>query len=61
MLGGEQYAEGQILEHAEVENDSLAQFNLHADSVYMVNVRPVEPFNVFASGDGNDKAYVWRV
>ena len=39
----------------------MAQFNEHRDSVYCVDGLPVAPFNVFVSGDGADKAYVWRV
>ena len=42
-------------------NDSVAQFDDHKDSVYCVDSLPVAPFNVFASGDGADKAYVWRL
>jgi hypothetical protein len=26
-----------------------------------VAVRPIAPFDTFASGDGNDKAYVWKL
>ena len=39
----------------------MAQFNDHHDSVYCVDTLPVAPFNVFVSGDGDDKAFVWRL
>ena len=42
-------------------NDSVAQFNDHRDSIYCVDSLPAAPFNVFVSGDGADKAYVWRL
>jgi len=29
--------------------------------VYCIDQLPVEPFDVFVSGDGDDKCYVWRM
>ena len=34
---------------------------MHSDSVFSVAVVPREPFNVFVSGDCNDKCYVWKI
>lgn len=42
-------------------NDSVAQFNDHKDSIYCIDSLPVAPFNILVSGDGADKAYVWRL
>ena len=39
----------------------MAQFNDHHDSVYCVDAIPVAPFNIIVSGDGADKAYVWKI
>ena len=58
---GEEYMDGQVIQLTAERNDSVAQFNDHRDSVYCVDGLPVAPFNVFVSGDGADKAYVWRV
>ena len=44
-----------------MKNDCIAQFKGHKDSVYCVTCRPVEPYDVYASGDGADKAIVWQV
>ena len=54
---------GEMGEHAEIDltNDSVAQFNGHADAIFNVNVRPVAPFDTFSSGDSSDKAYIWKI
>lgn len=44
------------------QNDSIAQFNEHHDSVYCVDSRLFsDGSRLFASGDGADKAYVWKI
>lgn len=44
------------------QNDSVAQFNDHHDSVYCVDSRPSEDgATLLVSGDGADKAYVWKI
>ena len=58
---GDEYEDGQVLQLTAERNDSLAQFNEHHDSVYCVDSLPVAPFDLMVSGDGADKAYVWRL
>eukprot|EP00347_Sterkiella_histriomuscorum_P007048 403350447 len=55
------YQDGQILAQEIIQDDSIIQFNAHKDSVYAINVVPREPYNMFISGDCNDKAYVWKI
>jgi hypothetical protein len=33
----------------------------HKDSVFSINVVPREPYNMFVSGDCDDKCLVWKV
>ena len=58
---GAEYMDGEVLQLTAERNDSIAQFNDHKDSVYCIDTLPVAPYNLFASGDGNDKAYIWRL
>jgi len=58
---GDEYEDGHVLQLTAERNDSIAQFNDHHDSVYCIDTLPVAPFNLFASGDGADKAYIWRL
>jgi hypothetical protein len=37
------------------------KFAEHKDSVFCINYVPKEPYNMFISGDCNDKAYVWKI
>ena len=62
-LGDEEmYLEGQILDEMQVENDSICQLQqVHMDHVYCVAQLPLQPFNTFVSGDGDDKCYVWTI
>ena len=55
------YDDGQILAQEIIQDDSIIQFNAHKDSVFCVAVVPHEPFNMFISGDCNDKCYVWKI
>ena len=57
------YNDGDIIQGiGEVPNDSTCQLNLvHQDHVYCITAIPVEPYNSFLSGDGNDKVYQWQV
>lgn len=57
----EMYGEGEVIAQGEFKSDSIGSFFEHKDSVYCVNVLPREPFNIFVSGDGNDKALAWRL
>ena len=43
------------------QDDSLCKFTNHGDSVYCVDIYPIKPHNIFVSGDGKDKAYVWQI
>ena len=58
---GDEYADGHVLQLTAERNDQVAQFDDHKDAVYCIDSLPVAPFNVFASGDGADKAYIWRL
>ena len=58
---GEEFEDGQVLQLTAERNDSIAQFNDHRDSIYCVDSLPVAPYNLFVSGDGDDKAFVWRL
>ena len=58
---GEEYEDGQVLQLTAERNDSVAQFDEHHDSIYCVDTLPVAPFNLIATGDGADKAFVWRL
>lgn len=58
---GDEYADGEVLQLTAERSDQVAAFNDHHDSVYCVDSLPVAPFNILASGDGADKAYVWRI
>ena len=55
------YEDGQVIQLTAERNDSVAQFDDHRDSVYAVDSLPVAPFNLIASGDGDDKAFIWRI
>lgn len=44
-----------------IQDDSVGGFKEHKDSVYCVSFYNHEPFNLFVSGDGNDKALIWRL
>jgi hypothetical protein len=50
-------------EHDEIDltNDSVVQFRAHKDAIFNVNVRPKAPYDIFASGDSADKAYIWKI
>lgn len=58
---GDQYEEGQIIHQTAAQNDSFAQFNDHKDSVYCIAGLQKTPSNIYVSGDGKDKAYVWTI
>lgn len=58
----QQYEEGQILAQEVVPDHSIVKFaGQHKDSVFSIAYLPREPYNVFISGDCDDKALVWRV
>lgn len=58
---GDQYEEGQIIQQTAAQNDSYAQFNNHKDSVYCIAGLSKTTGNIYVSGDGKDKAYVWTI
>ena len=43
------------------QDDSIAQFLEHTDSVMAVDHLNKAPFNLFVSGCGADKCYVWKL
>ena len=45
----------------DIQDDSICKFPDHTDAVYDVDVLPVEPYDIFVSGDGDDKAFVWKI
>jgi hypothetical protein len=55
------YADNEILESEMVRDDSVGGFKEHKDSVFCVSSFRHEPFDTFVSGDGNDKAIVWKL
>lgn len=68
---GDEYCdEGQVLQLDQKDSDAIGQFNEHADSIYCLdytitssdNNQPKGPGDIlFASGDGKDKAYIWKL
>lgn len=42
-----------------LQNDSVAYFDQHTDSIYALSTHPNDPA-VFISGGGDDKAYIWK-
>ena len=58
---GEEYEDGQVLQLTAERNDSVAQFDDHHDSVYCIDSIATPSQTIFVSGDGADKAYVWRI
>ena len=46
------------MEEIQLQNDSIAHFDLHKDSVYCIAQHPVHP-EIVATGGGDDTAYVW--
>ncbi|KAK5707664.1 60S ribosomal subunit assembly or modification protein [Elasticomyces elasticus] len=45
-------------ETIQLQNDSVAHFDLHKDSVYCIAQHPTHP-EIVATGGGDDTAYVW--
>ncbi|KAK3073073.1 60S ribosomal subunit assembly or modification protein [Teratosphaeriaceae sp. CCFEE 6253] len=46
------------VEEIQLQNDSVAHFDLHKDSVYCIAQHPLRP-EMVATGGGDDTAYVW--
>ena len=44
-----------------LQDDSVVKFNDHKDSVFCISNVPKEPYNMFISGDCNDKAILWSI
>ncbi|GAI87825.1 unnamed protein product, partial [marine sediment metagenome] len=47
------------MEEIQLQNDSVAHFDLHKDSVYCIAQHPQHP-EIVATGGGDDTAYVWK-
>ena len=55
---GEDDGEGGILQEVILENDSVAHFDAHKDSIFCITQHPVIP-ELVATGGGDDLAYVF--
>ncbi|KAK5108119.1 hypothetical protein LTR62_008773 [Meristemomyces frigidus] len=56
--GGDVDLDGPI-EEIQLQNDSVAHFDGHKDSVYCIAQHPVHP-EIVATGGGDDMAYIWN-
>ncbi len=50
--------DGGMLEEIQLQNDSVAHFDYHKDSIFCIAQHPTRP-EVVATGGGDDMAYVW--
>ncbi|KAK0363873.1 60S ribosomal subunit assembly or modification protein [Friedmanniomyces endolithicus] len=48
-----------MVEEIQLQNDSVAHFDLHKDSVYCIAQHPLRP-EIVATGGGDDTAYIWN-
>ena len=44
-----------------MQNDSIASFFEHKESIYSIGYVAKTPFDTFVSGDGNDKVLIWKL
>lgn len=58
MDSGDEEGEDQIIEEIQLQNDSVAHFDHHKDSIFCIAQHPTQP-NLIATGAGDDVAYVW--
>lgn len=50
--------EDQIQQEIQLQNDSVAHFDQHKDSIFCIAQHPAQP-NLIATGGGDDIAYLW--
>ena len=50
--------EDQIQQEIQLQNDSIAHFDHHKDSIFCIAQHPTQP-NLIATGGGDDMAYLW--
>ena len=55
---GEDEGPGDVQQTIQLQNDSVAHFDAHKDSVYCIAQHPTRP-EIVATGGGDDTAYVW--
>jgi len=48
----------QDVEEIVLQNDSLAHFDMHTDSIFCIAQHPLQP-SLIATGGGDDTAYIW--
>ncbi|KAF1343983.1 WD40-repeat-containing domain protein [Delphinella strobiligena] len=51
--------EDQILEEIQLQNDSVAHFDAHKDSIFCIAQHPTNP-TIIATGAGDDVGYIWN-
>lgn len=58
--GGEEEDDGpgDVQQTIQLQNDSVAHFDAHKDSIYCIAQHPTRP-EIIATGGGDDTAYVW--
>ena len=58
MDSGEEEGGGEMLEEIQLQNDSVAYFDQHKDSIFCIAQHPKRP-EIVATGAGDDVAYIW--
>lgn len=58
MDSGDDEEAGETIEEIQLQNDSVAHFDHHKDSVFCIAQHPTKP-EIVATGAGDDIAYVW--
>ncbi|GIZ45628.1 hypothetical protein CKM354_000878600 [Cercospora kikuchii] len=56
--GDEDDGQGEVQQTIQLQNDSVAHFDGHKDSVYCIAQHPLRP-ELVATGGGDDTAYLW--
>ena len=56
--GDEEEGDGEPMEEIQLQNDSVAHFDHHKDSIFCIAQHPKNP-DIVATGAGDDIAYVW--
>ena len=58
MDSGDEAEGGETIEEIQLQNDSVAHFDLHKDSIFCIAQHPTRP-ELVATGAGDDVAYIW--
>lgn len=58
MDSGDDEEGGRTIEEIQLQNDSVAHFDHHKDSIYCIAQHPLQP-EIVATGAGDDIAYIW--